>query len=76
MKYEIWSANIIIGEDPFVILEKHPVKKLPLDILLSDSKFISWLKSKIKDKVWTSFKKYKITGLPKIKIVYLTKIGL
>lgn len=77
MTTKIFSANIIIGsenEQRFIV-EKQPVKKLPVNILCSSEDFIRRIISAVGENIWTSFNIDRTTKLPKIKIQYLKHLG-
>lgn len=76
MSTQLWSANIILGTDSNQhIIEKIGVKRLPLNVLISDSYFIDRLKNQASDATWKRLPKSKETGLPSIKIIYLKYLG-
>lgn len=76
MPTKIWSANITLGDDPKVIvLRNEVVKKLPLNILMSNAHFIAWIKAKISITEYKNLKNKK-TGLLTVNVEYLKEIGI
>lgn len=72
----IWSATIIIGSGTQNIrMERRPVKRLPLNILLSDASFLKGLKIKAGEAAWKKLPKNKETGEPDIRIEYSSYLG-
>lgn len=71
----IWASNIIIGNSPPLILKEVPIKKLPLHIILSDSNFKKYLKTRLTITEYKRIKKYQNTNMPKVNIVYLRFIN-
>lgn len=71
MPTKIYSANIKVGSKQLL---SYPVKKLPVNILLSDTFFIKRLKRIIGDREW---KKQTVKGaaMPRIEIEYLQFLG-
>lgn len=74
---KIYSANIIIGKDEEspVMIEKQPIKRLPLAIHCSNEDFLSRIIKYVGEKNWLSFKMDRETKLPKIRIQYLKYLG-
>lgn len=71
MKTEIWSASITIAGHSFENLQRYPIKRLPIHILMADADFIFRLKRDIGEKRFNSFQTNRETKLPEVKIEYI-----